>query len=95
MTFKDVIKTSKDVFHISFDVFNEEYLSRRYYECSCRRDKNVKCQARLRVKNGNYILNGHHNHAKPIFQLADIKRAIEQSHPGETTRAIKRRIVST
>lgn len=67
------------------DVFNYECFSCRYYECSFRRNKNIRCKARLKIKNDNYILIGtHKNHEKLIFKLLEIKKEIEESHPHES-----------
>lgn len=85
---------NKEGHGIEFDMFNHEYLSCRYYECNFQKIKNVKCRARLKI-NGNCILTGHHeNHYKPTFKLADIKKEIKGSQPCETTRSIKKRIIS-
>lgn len=67
----------------------------RYYECSFRKNKDVQCRARLKIRNNNYILNGNHEkHDKPVNKLADLKKEIETARPFETTRMIKKRIVS-
>jgi len=74
---------------------NYKKFSRRYYECSFRKDKDVQCRARLKIKNDQYILNGSHKgHEKPILQLAQVKKEIETSDAFETTRMIKKRIIS-
>lgn len=67
----------------------------RYYECSFRKNKDVQCRARLRVKNGKYILKRtHERHEKPALELVAIKKEIKASKTFETTRMIKKRISS-
>lgn len=67
---------------------------RRYYECSLRKNQDIQCRVKLQIKNGQYILNGKHEHDKPVFQLADIKKEINSSQAFESTRIIKKKIIS-
>lgn len=65
----------------------------RYYECSLRKNEDIKCTARLTIKNNKFITSGKHQHGKSATELDEVKKEIDISLPCETTRVIKKRIV--
>lgn len=68
-------------------------MSYRYYECSYRKT-DIKCKARLRIKNNCYIKTGDHgDHEKPNTELSTLKEIIVQSAPYESSATIKKKII--